>query len=123
MKGKPFFWGGLGVFLCLAVVAAACWLLAGHWAASPRSADRIGGPESDDRWNDRSPRLQVDAPDDLQHFRAEQEKTLHENARMPIEKAMQRIGSGHDYFPATPVFPEAMRQSRATENPALPSAP
>jgi hypothetical protein len=118
MKGKPFFWGGIGLFLCLAAVAAACWLLTGRWAASPRSADRIGGPESEARWNARAPRLQVHAPGDLRRLRAEQKKALHENARIPIEQAMALIGSGRDYFPAKPVSPEAMRQSRAMENPA-----
>jgi hypothetical protein len=117
MKGRPFAWLGVGVFVSLGAIAAICWLLNAWWEAAPREADSVGAPQADTRWNEQATQLQTDAPAQLLRLRAAQDAALHEKARIPIEEAMRLIGSGRDFFPTKPVSPEAMRQSRAEQPP------
>jgi hypothetical protein len=117
MKGRPFAWLGFGVFASLGTVVAICWILNARWEAPPGNADSVGAPQTDTRWNEQAAQLQTDAPSQLLRLRAAQDAALHEKARIPIEEAMRLVGSGRDFFPAKPVSPEAMRQSRAEQPP------
>lgn len=136
-QAKPFLIGIFGFFLFMGLILAIVAGLTMSWTHGtwPPSGP-FRGPQSNPRWNNAAPQLQVDATLDLQHLRQEEYQRLHtvrwmDNAHtyasIPIDRAIDLLAQAQtnhqlqQLLPeAKPATPEELQNQKSREMPQTP---